>query len=307
MPFPLVPVLGAAASIGAGALGAAGQSAANAANALEAQKNRDFQERMANTQWTRGVADMRAAGLNPALAYEKGGASAPSGGMARFENTMAGMGNSAKSAADSFQQGIATQASIAQQIAQAEKTNQETKQLRLQSALELEMLQERIANTRTSSALQQAQEYTEKHRANLTGWQAATEQLRGDRELTARDFDRESYASRLGLLAADSNVAQATVGARIGIKAAELQDITYGLSEARNRATAADTYIARFVNPRLSSAADAADYTARIGGNVKDLLKPWKSAPAPAPRTRERIRTERSGKSTWTDKERWTE
>lgn len=58
----------------------------NKENADHAEDNRDFQAGMSNTAYQRAMTDMKAAGLNPILAYRTGGASTPSGTSVQMQN-----------------------------------------------------------------------------------------------------------------------------------------------------------------------------------------------------------------------------
>lgn len=73
----LGPLISAGAELAGGLLGNSAQSRANRANVRLARENREWEEKMSNTSYQRGVRDMLRAGINPMLAVSQGGASTP--------------------------------------------------------------------------------------------------------------------------------------------------------------------------------------------------------------------------------------
>jgi len=82
--------------MGLGSLGAliglGGSAASGLFSAIEAEKQRDWQQKMMETSYQRTMKDMRQAGLNPILAYKQGSVtSSPGGAMAQIPDLSRGM------------------------------------------------------------------------------------------------------------------------------------------------------------------------------------------------------------------------
>ncbi|AXH74135.1 MAG: DNA pilot protein [Microviridae sp.] len=110
----------------AGGLGFLGQRETNRENRHMASAQMQFQERMSNTQWQRGVEDMQAAGLNPMLAYSQGGASAPPGASAV-------MGSELGAGVSSAREYSSAKAEVELKQAQAETQRQEARKVKAQA------------------------------------------------------------------------------------------------------------------------------------------------------------------------------
>jgi len=97
------PGAAAGATMGSGVSSAIGASEANKANREIAAQQMAFQASMSGSAYQRAMADMKAAGLNPMLAYSQGGASKPQGGAAKVDSAL---GNAVNSATAATQTGV---------------------------------------------------------------------------------------------------------------------------------------------------------------------------------------------------------
>lgn len=157
-------------------------------NAAEAQKNRDFQQAMSNTAYQRAMADMKAAGLNPILAYQKGGASSPSGSTASTTaQVMEDVGNKALNSAMARQR-------LTAEVDNMRATNENLK--RTNDLIHAQTAKELSQTTLNETQSKNVEAKTAIEQANLSSAKAA--EVKADLERANLDTFAGRWGQRVG-------------------------------------------------------------------------------------------------------------
>lgn len=179
-------------------------------NQMEAQAARDWSERMSSTAYQRTMSDMKAAGLNPLLAYQRGGASTPGSAAASTSApggaaASGGSGASASSAVapsgpvlgNLYQNAVSTAMEWARtepqiRIANQEERNRKEEEQRIAATAKRETSQAPV-NIAHADLLRQQQK-TEAERTKMVHEQAIASQRAGQ----VGALDKSFYESNTG-------------------------------------------------------------------------------------------------------------
>lgn len=293
---------GAAAggAIGTGIDSFLGGQQANSASADAAQRQMEFQAEMSNTSWQRAVADMKAAGLSPMLAYTQGGASSPTGASYQAQNAQL-----------QGAQGAAAFAQSAGQVAQIENIKADTELKHAQAGAADATAAQAAWNAHNQGvrAEQDVKESTARietgnwggHQANVASAGASDAQAQltlNNATKVAKEIEAGGPEAAVNLLkqqfreslARTGNLNAATDQVRATISKLESENLGIMFDNSRKEA------FSEFYRSELGKNSPTAEFLMSMGKDVSDMLLSWKKfGSSKRPRWSETTRSDNSG------------
>jgi hypothetical protein len=245
------PLIG---SIAGTAVDAWSNQATNKANAQSVDKQIAFQREQNATQYQRAVADMKAAGLNPALAYQQGGNSSGSGAAATKIPITQQTGQKISSAFQSQQD-----------IQNAKQTQQLLTQQTNTAAQQGALLAAQAESTRADVAIKQPLASLSTTFGPGSGRDAIEKALKAGWYKTSYEGEHtpESFNATIANLNAGTAAAQAAAN----------------LDVQNKEQNAMPEWFVKNMLPTINASARGAS----LVGNVKDIINPYNFGKAAAP------------------------